>query len=239
MQPARELEVLSLQLGLLDPRLQDFPCRRGDLNLDRSLGLVLHDDGARCELNAVADVADPQGNEVATPELAVDAQVEERQLAHAVLHLESHPKCPDVLELEWSFCPTILPLFQGSRWTALATDPMMGSHRVKGSTRCAGHRVQALPCVNQQPSRPTRVSGYRWSRLLTLPAIERHSPEHWRAASQGFSVELHTAVRTCPQLLSRSHLGQAPPWRAPCRRPAHVVHERSRGGRASLHPGLL
>lgn len=53
MQSAREQEVLSLQLGLLDPRLQGFPRRWGDLKLDGALGLVLHDDGTRCELIAV------------------------------------------------------------------------------------------------------------------------------------------------------------------------------------------
>jgi hypothetical protein len=123
MQPAREQEVLSLQLGLLDPRPQGFPCRLGDLKLDGALGLVLHDDGARCDLIAVADVADPQCDEVATPELAVDAQVEERQLAHAVLHLEPHPKCPDVLELEWSLLPDDLALAELHRRLAGGAAP--------------------------------------------------------------------------------------------------------------------
>jgi hypothetical protein len=32
--------------------------------------------------------------------LAVDAQVEEREFAHSVLHLKTNPKCSDVRELE-------------------------------------------------------------------------------------------------------------------------------------------
>lgn len=50
MQPAGKQEVLELRAGLLDPRLQDVPRCLCDLELDRTLRLVLHDDGARRHL---------------------------------------------------------------------------------------------------------------------------------------------------------------------------------------------
>lgn len=53
MQPAGKQEVLVLRAGLLDPRLQDVPRCLCDLELDRTLHLVLHDDGARRHLVAM------------------------------------------------------------------------------------------------------------------------------------------------------------------------------------------
>ena len=49
---------------------------------------------------AVADVPDLEADEIVASKLAVDSQVEERKLTHAVLHLKSDPKRPDVLDLE-------------------------------------------------------------------------------------------------------------------------------------------
>ena len=100
MQPAGEQEVLGLQLGLLDPRLQGVPGGPGALELDRALGLVLHNDGTRRQLFAMTHIADLEGDEVAAGKLAVDAQVEECQLTHQVLHLKPNPQRPDVLGLE-------------------------------------------------------------------------------------------------------------------------------------------
>jgi hypothetical protein len=53
-------------------------------------------------LVTVADVADLERNEIAPSQLAVDAEVEERQLAYSVLHLKSDSKRPDVPKFEWS-----------------------------------------------------------------------------------------------------------------------------------------
>ena len=43
---------------------------------------------------------DPEADEVAATQLAVDSQIEKRELAHPVFHLKAHPKCPDVLDFE-------------------------------------------------------------------------------------------------------------------------------------------
>ena len=100
MHAAWEQEVLGLQSGGLDPLLHGVTGSWRDLELNGSLGLVLHHDGPRGELVAVADVADLEGNEVTSAKLAVDAQVEKREVAYSILHLKTNSKCPDVLELE-------------------------------------------------------------------------------------------------------------------------------------------
>ena len=54
-------------------------------------------------------------DEVTAAQLAVEPEVEESKLTHTTFNLQAYPEGPDVLELERSFCPTILPLFHGSR----------------------------------------------------------------------------------------------------------------------------
>lgn len=81
-----------------------------DLEMHRTLGLVLHDDGACRHGFAVADVPDLESDEVAAAKLAVDAQVEQGELAHPALHLETDAQRPDVLELERRLLPDELPL---------------------------------------------------------------------------------------------------------------------------------
>ena len=48
----------------------------------------------------MADVPDFEADEIAAAQLAVDPEIEYGELAHPALHLETHPKGPDVLGLE-------------------------------------------------------------------------------------------------------------------------------------------
>ena len=48
----------------------------------------------------MAHVPDFEGDEVASAQLAVDAQVEEREFAHPAFHLQTDAQCPDVLRPE-------------------------------------------------------------------------------------------------------------------------------------------
>lgn len=105
MEPAGEDEVIRLQGSLLHPRLQCIRVGRRDLELDRTLGLVLQDDGTRCNLVPMTNFSDLQGDEIAPIQFAVGTQIEQRELAHPVLHLEAHAERSDVLELEPSFLP--------------------------------------------------------------------------------------------------------------------------------------
>jgi hypothetical protein len=100
VEPAGKQEVIQLQPSLLDPRCQSLSGGGCYLELDRALRLVLHDDGARGNLFAVAHVADLQGNQVAAAQLAVDPDVEEGQLADPAFHLEANAQRPDVFQLE-------------------------------------------------------------------------------------------------------------------------------------------
>ncbi|MDN4592037.1 hypothetical protein DBA29_26500 [Xenophilus aerolatus] len=67
--PAGEQKVLRPQTCCLDPLLDGITCGAGDLELHRTLGLLLHDDSARGDLLAVADVMDLERNEVTSTQL--------------------------------------------------------------------------------------------------------------------------------------------------------------------------
>lgn len=100
METAGEEKVIRLQLSLFDPSLQGVAGSCRDLELDRALGLVLHYDRACRDWVAMADVSDLEGEEIASAQLTVDAQIEERKLAYAApLHLEANAQRPDVLDL--------------------------------------------------------------------------------------------------------------------------------------------
>ena len=114
MTPAGEQEVLRVQHGLLDPHLQGVPGGLRDLELHWALRLVLHDDGAGRHLVAMTHVSDLEGDEVAGAQLA-DAQVEQREFPHRLSICRRTRTAQMSLSLKGDFCPTILPLFHGSR----------------------------------------------------------------------------------------------------------------------------
>jgi hypothetical protein len=51
-------------------------------------------------MTAQSDVIDPKSNEIATTQLAVDGEVEQRQIALAVLELQPDANGPDLLRLK-------------------------------------------------------------------------------------------------------------------------------------------
>jgi len=61
---------------------------------------LLHDDSSRGDLIAMANVAHPQLDEIAASELAVDAEIEQCELANPAGHLRPNPQRPNVLQLE-------------------------------------------------------------------------------------------------------------------------------------------
>ena len=58
----------------------------------------------------MTDVADLQGDEIASPKLAVDAQVKEREISHPPFHLQADTQRPDVLHFERCLLPDDLAL---------------------------------------------------------------------------------------------------------------------------------
>jgi len=66
-----------------------------DLKLDRTLRLLLHDNSAAQYAVTVAEIPDPQRDEIATAELAVYCQVEERPVTGFVGELEPDSDGPN------------------------------------------------------------------------------------------------------------------------------------------------
>ena len=72
----------------------------GNLELHRPAGLLLHDGRAIANPPTGEHVIDPQADEIAAPELAVDRQIEHRKIASATLHLQPYSNGPDILRLQ-------------------------------------------------------------------------------------------------------------------------------------------
>lgn len=108
------------------------------------------------------------------------------------------------LSLNGAFWPTILPLFHGSRWMALATDPVMVSHRVEGQRRCAAAKSRRLPLVIPAAGWPRtpEVSFVAWRRTH-VAGQERSS------AADGLSpdpsvVGVRASALSCSGTLARA-----------------------------------
>jgi hypothetical protein len=97
--------LLRLQFRLLDPGGDSGSGRFGQLELDRPLRLSLHYHRTSQDLVAMRDVAHPQIHKVAPAQLAVDRQVEHRQISNLMGVLKLNSNCPDVLRLQRWFLP--------------------------------------------------------------------------------------------------------------------------------------
>jgi hypothetical protein len=58
----------------------------------------------------MSDIADAQLHEIAAAQLAVDRQIEQRELAPSIAQLKANPNCPNVLEFERCFLTDKLSL---------------------------------------------------------------------------------------------------------------------------------
>jgi hypothetical protein len=88
---------------VLDPSTDGVTGRLRDLELHRTLGLLLQQDGPRCHAVPVADVSSAQPHQVTGSKLAVDGEVEQRQLAATVGELQADSDRPDLFELKRRF----------------------------------------------------------------------------------------------------------------------------------------
>jgi hypothetical protein len=66
-------------------------------------------------LSARGDVIDPQSDNVAPTQLAIDGQVEHRQVTNPTVDLELGPDGPNMLQSQWRLGAMRLPLFHGAR----------------------------------------------------------------------------------------------------------------------------
>src|SRR6266478_1355321 len=100
---ARKEELLWLQMGRRDPRVHRVPRLLGDLELDRALGLLLHDYRPRRDRSALDDIVDAKPNQIAPAQLAVDTEIEQREFPDSMVQLQSNPDGPDLLQLQCWF----------------------------------------------------------------------------------------------------------------------------------------
>jgi hypothetical protein len=70
----------------------------------------------RTRLAVRRNVFDPQGDNIAASQLAIDGEVEHRQVTGSLLNLQSGPNGPNVPCQERGLCSDQLPLFQGVRF---------------------------------------------------------------------------------------------------------------------------
>ena len=67
--------------------------------------LLLQNDGPRCHSVAVTHVAHAQAQEIASPQFAVDAEIEQGEFSQSPLHLQANPNAPNLLQLKRRFLP--------------------------------------------------------------------------------------------------------------------------------------
>jgi hypothetical protein len=91
---ARKHAGASIYRARFQPVLQRGASLFRDLELDRTAGLVLDNRRAVSHLTTCRDVVDPKANEIATAKLAVDGEIEHRQIAFAVLDLKPDTNGP-------------------------------------------------------------------------------------------------------------------------------------------------
>src|SRR5215471_1020960 len=121
----------------------------GDLELHRPARLLLTDGRAVTNPSADADIIDLQLHEIATPEFAVDREVEQGEVAGSALHLEPDPDRPHVLGLQRALLPNKAPFVPGiatrhRRLVAIEHDRLLGTDRALPAPvtpRPAGHSM--------------------------------------------------------------------------------------------------
>lgn len=86
----------------------------GDLEPDRKAGLVLPNGRSVDSVAVWCDVIDPEAYYIAATQLAIDREIEERQIPRATRKLQPRPDRPDVLRLERWFRSDQLALVPGS-----------------------------------------------------------------------------------------------------------------------------
>jgi uncharacterized protein (DUF1778 family) len=97
---AREDEIVERAAAAGEPGEQCLACLGHQLELHRSVGLLLNDSCARSQRSSCDDVADLHLDDVATAQLAVDREVEQRPVAQSSMLIEKEADCPNVARLQ-------------------------------------------------------------------------------------------------------------------------------------------
>ena len=110
--PARESEVVERAAPTFKPSKDARAGRFKKLELDGSASFTLDDDRAGANPAATDEVADPDLDDVAAAQLAVDREVEHRSVSDPSLAVEPEADGPDLLRFERALCaelPTCVP----------------------------------------------------------------------------------------------------------------------------------
>ncbi len=89
-----------MQVLLLEPASHSLAGLLGDLELNGSASLPLHDRGSRSHPPIEGHIIDPQRDQVIGAQLAVESEVEQSQIPDAVGNLEPDPNGPDLLSFQ-------------------------------------------------------------------------------------------------------------------------------------------
>lgn len=92
----------------LKPFRKAFSCLCHDLELHGPAGFLLNDGRTIANASTAGDITDLDLRRVAAPQLAVDGQVEQRTVAHALVLVEVEPDGPDIAQLERTFGAGVL-----------------------------------------------------------------------------------------------------------------------------------
>jgi hypothetical protein len=82
----------------------------GNFELTRPARLFLNDGCAVSNTAASADIVDLWSDEITASELAIDGEIEQREVTRSLLELEPHPNCPDIFRLQRTLLPGETPL---------------------------------------------------------------------------------------------------------------------------------
>jgi hypothetical protein len=112
MAPSEQILTWPLA-GLLQEVVNGLPGLIRQLELDRSSGLLLPDDRTIDRIPIGSDIFDPQGDDIATTQFAVDGKVEKGKVPRPSFDQEPGSDRPDLVRPQRRLAPISFPLFQG------------------------------------------------------------------------------------------------------------------------------
>jgi hypothetical protein len=106
--PARKDEIVQRTATTFQPSQDAGSGTVEQLELNRSTGLLLDDDGPRADPIADHEITDVNLDEVATPQLTVNGKVEHSPISQSAVLIQSKSNGPDLLRLQCTFCAELL-----------------------------------------------------------------------------------------------------------------------------------
>jgi hypothetical protein len=100
---------------MIEPVLDGRTSLVGQFELNGPTGLLLYDDSAISLSTSKTNIGRLQTNEIAPPQIAVDREIEHREIAAASFKLSRMRMAHTSVGRKGRFCPSSRPLFQ-ARW---------------------------------------------------------------------------------------------------------------------------